>query len=86
MPSPVLSKEALKVRVFPSGFSCVMASILGQNTSLSCDSNQLICIVPLDSQRQIADRVRNHVRKWGKRANSSPSRGAAAAPALKGSS
>ena len=44
-------------------------------------SNQLICMQPSDSQRQIADRVRNQVRNTGNREMSSPSFGAAEAPA-----
>ena len=45
-------------------------------------SNQLICMQPSDNQRQIADRVRNQVRSTGNREMSSPSFGAADAPAL----
>ena len=45
----------------------------------SLTSNQLICMQPFDSQRQIADRVRNQLRNTGKREMSSPSFGAAEA-------
>ena len=80
MPCSAMS-FVLNVIELPSDRSIVIASILGQNTTLSCDSNQFIWIVPFDSQRQIADRVRNHVRRQGRRAKESPSFGAHAAPA-----
>lgn len=76
------TKLALKVIELPSDSNIVIASILGQKTSLSWLSNQFTWIVPFDNQRQMAERVLNHVRKQGNRAKESPSAGAQAAPAL----
>ena len=71
----------LYVTLYPSPNNSVIASILGQKTSFWCVSNQLIWTVPFDRERQMAERVRNHVRSMGKRERSSALAGAAAEPA-----
>ena len=66
MPSVIpslLSFRARNVCVEPSWLSKVIAFIFGQKTTFSCDSNQFTCMEPLDSHRQMAVRVRNHVRR-----------------------